>query len=87
METASCWAQNDDTFGPQVLGCRADFDFTVYFEEVAFSIVPVSLLIICALIRWFCLRSQPVYTNAGILLPLKLASGLTLKLKAVLWLT
>ncbi|KAB8260076.1 hypothetical protein BDV32DRAFT_123527 [Aspergillus pseudonomiae] len=78
MQTTRFWAQNEDAFGPQVLGCRAGFDFTVYFEEVVFTIFPASLLICCSLIRWDYLRSHDIVTNAGTLLTLKLVSHLTL---------
>ena len=41
---------NDNSIGPAVLGCRGNFDFTVYFEQVAFVIVPSCLFIALSLV-------------------------------------
>lgn len=67
-----CWSRNDATFGPQVLGCRADFDFTIYFEESFLVVAPASFGILSFLVRGHYLRSQPHYAHGGKLLPLKL---------------
>ncbi|KAI9146961.1 ABC multidrug transporter B [Paramyrothecium foliicola] len=65
---AGCWSQNDETWGPQVLGCRGNFDFTIHFEEVVFIIVPASIAILCMLLRFRQLQSQSVLTHAGSIL-------------------
>lgn len=31
---------NDDSVAPAVGGCRIDFDFTIKFEQVFFSVIP-----------------------------------------------
>lgn len=67
-----CWSRNDATFGPQVLECRAEFDFTVYFEESFLVIAPSSFAILSILVRGHYLRSQPACARSGKLLPIKL---------------
>jgi ATP-binding cassette subfamily C (CFTR/MRP) protein 1 len=67
-----CWSRNDASFGPQVLECRAEFDFTVYFEESFLVIAPSSFAILSFLVRAHHLRSQPACAQSGKLLPLKL---------------
>lgn len=42
---------NDHSFGPAVHGCRDDFDFTITFERVFFSVVPASIFVVFALAR------------------------------------
>jgi hypothetical protein len=69
--SAGCWSQNDNTLGPQVLGCRGNFDFTIYFEEIVLIIAPTSLAILCLLLRFQQLRSQPVLAHAGSILAIK----------------
>ncbi|KAF5020407.1 hypothetical protein F66182_7569 [Fusarium sp. NRRL 66182] len=51
--------RNDDTFGPIVQGCRGNFDFTVQFEEIFFSVVPSCLFLILALVRLLQLSRKP----------------------------
>lgn len=46
MEFAGC--ANDGAFGPSVHGCRGDFDFTIRFEKIFFSIIPSAVLIAVA---------------------------------------
>jgi hypothetical protein len=50
---------NDDKFGPVVVGCRDDFDFTVVFEQAIFSIVPSSLFILLGFPRLAVLLNRP----------------------------
>ncbi|CAH0048134.1 unnamed protein product [Clonostachys solani] len=42
-QTHTC--PSDDTFGPIVHGCRDDFDFTLLFEHLFFTIVPCAIFI------------------------------------------
>ncbi|KAK5989808.1 ABC transporter FGM5 [Cladobotryum mycophilum] len=50
---------SDSTFGAIVQGCRADFDFTLTFERIFFSLVPASLFIAAAIIRSLWLIRRP----------------------------
>jgi hypothetical protein len=68
---AECWSQNEGTLGPQVLGCRGDFDFTIYFEEIMFIIAPASVAVLCLLLRFRQLRSQSALTRTGFVLAIK----------------
>lgn len=43
--------RDDSSFGPAVQGCRDDFDFTVTFEKIIFSIIPASVFVILAAVR------------------------------------
>ena len=54
---ASC--QNDSTFGPAVIGCRGNFDFTLLFEQVVLSIVPAGLFILLSIWRLTVITSCP----------------------------
>ncbi|KAH7320765.1 putative ABC multidrug transporter [Stachybotrys elegans] len=71
---SGCWSPNDDTFGPQVSGCRAEFDFTVHFEELFLVIAPAALTVLSILVRWHHLRTQPACARGGKLLALKLTT-------------
>lgn len=48
----------DDAFGPRVNHCRGGFDFTLFFEECFFSIVPSVLLLLALPIRYNQLRQS-----------------------------
>jgi hypothetical protein len=50
---------NDDAFGPSVLGCRGDFDFTLQFEKIFLSIIPSSIFVALALTRTAILVRKP----------------------------
>lgn len=41
---------NENSIGPAVQGCRDNFDFTVYFEQIAFAIIPSSIFIALSLV-------------------------------------
>lgn len=49
MKSSACL--NDDSFGPVVEGCRDDFDFTIRFELIFFSLIPTSIFIVLAAVR------------------------------------
>ena len=40
-----CSFDAGDKFGSTVVGCRAALDFTLYFEQVTFSIIPCGILL------------------------------------------
>jgi hypothetical protein len=42
---------SDDTFGPIVHGCRDDFDFTLLFEHLFFTIVPCTVFIFASVCK------------------------------------
>ncbi|KAI0391240.1 P-loop containing nucleoside triphosphate hydrolase protein [Xylariaceae sp. FL0594] len=69
---SSC--SNDDAFGPGVTGCRDNFDFTVEFELLIFSIVPAALFIFLAIWRVALLIRRPVVVYAPKLQLLKLVA-------------
>ncbi|KAH7040858.1 P-loop containing nucleoside triphosphate hydrolase protein [Microdochium trichocladiopsis] len=58
MSFSAC--ASDLSLGPQVRGCRDDFDFTVKFEQLFFSILPASIYILVATWRIFLLRRRPI---------------------------
>lgn len=41
----ACNISADNTFGPIVLDCRREFDFTLLFEQAIFSIGPSALVL------------------------------------------
>ena len=67
---------NDDDFGPVVKGCRDDFDFTLKFELVIFSLVPSSIFILVALLRCVQLLNKKTIVGARLFLAIKLVSEL-----------
>lgn len=38
--SSSCTRDADGAFGPAVVGCRGNFDFTITFEQYFFSLTP-----------------------------------------------
>lgn len=54
---------NDHSFGPNVRGCRDDFDFTLGFERVFFAILPGSVFIASCLLRLAYLFPRPRIVN------------------------
>ena len=73
MATTNCL--NDDDFGPVVKGCRDDFDFTLKFELIIFSLVPSSLFILLALPRCLQLHKRRKIVDAKLFLAAKLVSN------------
>jgi hypothetical protein len=49
MDFSAC--PDDQSFGPAVRGCRGDFDFTITFEKIFFSLIPAPIFIAFALCR------------------------------------
>jgi ATP-binding cassette, subfamily C (CFTR/MRP), member 1 len=62
----------DDSLGPSVHGCRDDFDFTLAFEKVFFSLIPASLFIAIALARIALLVRRPQIVDGALLRYVKL---------------
>ncbi|KAF3042347.1 hypothetical protein E8E12_004074 [Didymella heteroderae] len=63
---------NDDDFAPVVKGCRDDFDFTVKFELILFSLVPSSIFVLVALLRSLQIYKRKRVVNAWFFLAAKL---------------
>ncbi|KAI0164007.1 ABC multidrug transporter [Xylariaceae sp. FL1272] len=73
MAFLACAGTNDQSFGPGIEGCRDDFDFTIQFEEIFFSLTPSSILILLSLWRLVVLARRPTVVHAPILQLSKLA--------------
>ena len=50
--STNCRVGADDLFGPQVLGCRESFDFTLLFEQSILSLLPSILLLLVSVPRF-----------------------------------
>ncbi|GKT79547.1 ABC transporter [Colletotrichum tofieldiae] len=57
MSFTSC--PNDNSIGPSVQGCRNDFDFTLKFERIFFTILPSTLFILLSIPRIIVLVRRP----------------------------
>ncbi|KAH6652223.1 putative ABC multidrug transporter [Truncatella angustata] len=68
----------DRSFGPAVVGCRNDFDFSITFEETILSIVPSGLFILIAAWRLHTLTSYQKLIRGHAIRYLKSASLLAL---------
>ncbi|KAI0843264.1 P-loop containing nucleoside triphosphate hydrolase protein [Hypoxylon sp. FL0890] len=62
---------NDKAFGPTVQGCRGDFDFTIVFEKIFFTLIPTAVFIAFCLPRVVLLAHRPVIVGGGLLRSLK----------------
>ncbi|KAK1465457.1 hypothetical protein CCUS01_07575 [Colletotrichum cuscutae] len=58
-----CSLTADDAFGPIVQHCRDGFDFTLTFEQCLFTILPASLLLLIAPLRFRHLGKLPYAVN------------------------
>lgn len=59
MDFSTC--PDDVLFGPTVdHGCRGDFDFTIKFEKIFFSLIPASIFVALSLTRVLYLTRQPI---------------------------
>jgi ATP-binding cassette subfamily C (CFTR/MRP) protein 1 len=67
-----CSHQVDATFGPTVSGCRDDFDFTIFFEDTFFAIIPSAVLLLAAPFQLLALSRQRSIVLRGRLLSCKL---------------
>jgi ATP-binding cassette, subfamily C (CFTR/MRP), member 1 len=64
----------DDSFGPYAGYCRGGFDFTLLFEEIILTIVPLASLFIASLLRLVYLLRQTIKVYPSPLLYVKLVS-------------
>ena len=68
-----CSIQSDNVFGPQVSAdCRGGFDFTLLFEEVILTIVPLVLVFVMIPFRLVYLFKQAQNVKIDSLYHLKL---------------
>ncbi|KAI0601124.1 hypothetical protein F4775DRAFT_607254 [Biscogniauxia sp. FL1348] len=74
MAFSSCFDTNDQSIGPSVFGCGDNFDFTVKFKDVFFSLVPPAIFIALSLWRVAISIRQDVVVDAPVLLIVKLGS-------------
>ncbi|KAI0186226.1 hypothetical protein EV127DRAFT_472747 [Xylaria flabelliformis] len=65
MSFLACSNTNDQSIGPNVLGCRDDFDFTVKFEQLFFSLTPSGIFIVLSIIRIIALTRRPIVVEAS----------------------
>lgn len=65
---------NDNAIGPNVRGCRDDFDFTLAFERIFLAILPGSVFIASCLPRLAYLFSRPRIVGGVFLQYAKLVS-------------
>ncbi|KAK1757136.1 P-loop containing nucleoside triphosphate hydrolase protein [Echria macrotheca] len=72
MDFSAC--PDDELFGPAIQGCRDDFDFTIRFEKIFFSLIPASVFIAGSLTRALYLYTRrPVLIGGNVFRYLKLA--------------
>ncbi|KAL7785438.1 multidrug resistance-associated protein [Trichoderma afarasin] len=64
----------DASFGPTVRGCRGNFDFTLTFEQIFFSIIPASLFILASCTRIQRLLKRPRIAGSRISWAVKLTA-------------
>ncbi|KAJ5096778.1 hypothetical protein N7456_007499, partial [Penicillium angulare] len=51
---------DDTSFGPVVVGCRGNFDFTLKFEKIILTILPSAIFIALAIPRVVVLAGRPI---------------------------
>ncbi|KAI0490109.1 putative ATP-binding cassette transporter [Xylaria cf. heliscus] len=68
-----CTFEAEKSFGPAVLECRRTFDFTLFFEELFFKLLPSTLFIVTALIRIAILVRNSLRVGFGLLYFAKIA--------------
>jgi len=64
MSFLACSKANDQTLGPGIRGCRDDFDFTVQFEQLFFSLAPSAVFIFLSVWRSIALALRPAAVEA-----------------------
>lgn len=72
--SSSCTRDADGAFGPAVVGCRGNFDFTITFEQYFFSLTPSVLLLLIAPWRLRILSRMRQKVNGNRLRSAKLVS-------------
>lgn len=73
MDSVQCGFTADTDFGPSVISCRREFDFTILFEEAVFVIIPGCIFIVAAVASILFLRQAPMLVHRGRLHSLKLS--------------
>ncbi|KAI0879864.1 P-loop containing nucleoside triphosphate hydrolase protein [Annulohypoxylon maeteangense] len=71
MDFSGC--PSDESFGPTVQGCRDDFDFTIMFEKIFFTLIPTAVFIAICLPRATFLARKPTIVAICIYAVLQLA--------------
>jgi ATP-binding cassette, subfamily C (CFTR/MRP), member 1 len=82
----ACTFAADKAFGPAVASCRRGFDFTLFFEELFFDLLPSSALLIGAAVRLPVLAQRPVLGTRGLLYFLKLVRAINKRSISKEWL-
>ncbi|KAI0503440.1 putative ABC multidrug transporter [Xylaria bambusicola] len=77
MSFITCSNTNDQSFGPGVIGCRDDFDFTVRFEQLFFSLTPCALFILLSIGRIIALARHSIVVEARYLWLSKLGATIS----------
>ncbi|TVY56754.1 ABC transporter FUM19 [Lachnellula cervina] len=67
--------KSDRSFGPGVIGCRDDFDFTIRFELVFLSILPSCVFLPLSLWRAAWIAQRPIIVRAPVLQIIKMLAG------------
>ncbi|KAJ3497544.1 hypothetical protein NLG97_g1819 [Lecanicillium saksenae] len=65
--------RNENSFGPAVEGCRGDFDFTAFFEQVVFTLLPACAFVPLSAASIFSLLKRPAVVQAALFSHFKLA--------------
>ena len=72
MDSFLCSFAADTDFGPSVLSCRREFDFTLLFEEAVLVTLPAGIFIILAIASLVSRRHSPTLFRHGRLYSLKI---------------
>ncbi|KAI1128256.1 putative ATP-binding cassette transporter [Nemania abortiva] len=62
-----CTFGAERAFGPAVTECRRAFDFTLFFEELFFKLLPSSLFVVAAVVRIAVLAKSAPRVRVGVL--------------------
>ncbi|CAI4214351.1 unnamed protein product [Parascedosporium putredinis] len=73
MSSSGSECLNDHSLGPNVLGCRGDFDFTLAFEKLFLSILPATVFIPLCAARLAYLLPRPRIVGGRLFQNIKLA--------------
>ncbi|KAI0444796.1 putative ATP-binding cassette transporter [Xylaria telfairii] len=68
-----CTFEAEKSFGPAVVTCRRAFDFTLFFEELFFKLLPSILFLVVAIIRIAILVRNSPKVRLGLLYFVKIA--------------
>lgn len=62
-----CTFEAEKSFGPAVTACRRAFDFTLFFEEIFFKLLPSALFLVAATLRVAVLARNKRRVRFGLL--------------------